>query len=346
MGRLAIVEDDDVSVDTSAIVPPNKKCRTNDTCGSHLKNNQKSHRPYMNEAHGKTPKKTHSYKKATQKQRIQTQSSRKTKGISDESGYFEDDVDLELNDGQMITPATAAFFSSPLTRENSPIIPPLAGPQLQQDKGQTHSVETASKDSRESIEIVYDRNAEIYEKSSRGVFNNLQQSHKYLSKTNVFHPKTSSLLKTELLKDQLEYGSNLNQTRGNSSHQQLLSLPMSQATNLISSSTTSSNVKSNVTTASSTPMLSNTATENSQTQSSGKKKVYSLYELLKKKAFFGISGTSNVHISYGSLVTAYFQTKRYCVKSFVFMLETRNKNENERNDNILLKFKYLARSLE
>ena len=49
---------------------------------------------------------------------------------------------------------------------------------------------------------------------------------------------------------------------------------------------------------------------------------------------------------YGSLVTAYFQTKRYCVKSFVFMLETRNKNENERNDNILLKFKYLARSLE
>ena len=281
MGRLAIVEDDDVSVDTSAIVPPNKKCRTNDTCGSHLKNNQKSHRPYMNEAHGKTPKKTHSYKKATQKQRIQTQSSRKTKGISDESGYFEDDVDLELNDGQMITPATAAFFSSPLTRENSPIIPPLAGPQLQQDKGPTHSVETASKDSRESIEIVYDRNAEIYEKSSRGVFNNLQQSHKYLSKTNVFHPKTSSLLKTELLKDQLEYGSNLNQTRDNSNHQQLLSLPMSQATNLISSSTTSSNVKSNVTTASSTPMLSNTATENSQTQSSGKKIFYSLYEYLR-----------------------------------------------------------------
>ena len=60
----------------------------------------------------------------------------------------------------------------------------------------------------------------------------------------------------------------------------------------------------------------------------------------------GFTGTSNIHISYGSLVTAYFQTKRYCVKSFVFMLETRNKNENERNDNILLKFKYLARSLE
>ena len=127
------------------------------------------------------------------------------------------------------------------------------------------------KDSRESIEIIYDRNAEIYEKNSRGVITpHLQPSHKYLSKSNVFHPKASSLLKTELLKDQLEYSQNLNKTSenmGRSQHtMELIKNTITPSTNLISSS---SSVKPIVTTASSSSMLP-TATENSQIQSSGK----------------------------------------------------------------------------
>ena len=118
MGRLAIVEEDDVSNETSTVLPPTKKYRSNDNCYTGLKCNQKS-RQYIQEAQGKSPKKHQTYKKTSQRHRIQNQTSRKTKGISDESGYFEEEVDEEGNDGQG-TSQPIGYFSSPLIRENSP----------------------------------------------------------------------------------------------------------------------------------------------------------------------------------------------------------------------------------
>ena len=277
MGRLAIVEEEDVSADASNIVPPNKKSRTKDGCGgNNLKTNQKSHH-YLNEASGNRPKKHQSYKKTHQRQqRIQNQTSRKTKGISDESGYFEDEVDEEGNDCHLGNPAIS-YLNSPLTRENSPNLASLAAPQQQvsvnfpgEGNGLTHSIETASKDSRESIEIIYDRNAEMYEKNSRGVAHLLQPSHKYLSKPNVFHPKTSSLLKNELRKEQLDYGQNTNKTsepllRGHHQNMDVIASNMTTSTNL----TSLSSVKPITTITSSSTMLP-TATTNNQIQTSGK----------------------------------------------------------------------------
>ena len=278
MGRLAIVEEDDVSTGASSvIVPPNKKSRTNnDSCGNNFKTNthSKSYQ-YVNEAQGKSLKKHQSYKKTSQRQRIQNQTSRKTKGISDESGYFEEEVDDEATETQVTNPA-ANYFSCPLVRENSPTISSLVTSHHQltgliaENNGPIHSIETVSKDSRESIEIIYDRNAEIYEKHNHGVvIPNLQTSHKYLSKSNVFHPKASSLLKTELLKDQLEYSENLNkisENMGRSQHtMELITNTMAPSTNPISSS---SSAKPTVTTASSSSMLP-TTTQNTQIQSSG-----------------------------------------------------------------------------
>lgn len=279
MGRLAIVEEDDVSTGASTVVvPPNKKSRTNiDSCGTNFKtSNQTKSYQYVNETQGKSLRKHQSYKKTPQRQRILNQTSRKTKGISDESGYFEEEADDEANEGQLTNPA-ANYFSCPLVRENSPTISSLVTSHQQltgltaENNGQTHSIETASKDSRESIEIIYDRNAEIYEKNSRGVITpHLQPSHKYLSKPNVFHSKASSLLKTELLKDQLEYNQNLNKNSENMGRIQhtieLIKNTIAPSTNLICSS---SSVKPIVTTASSSSMLP-TATEISQIQSSGK----------------------------------------------------------------------------
>ena len=278
MGRLAIVEEDDVSTGASTVVsPPHKKSRTNnDSCGTNFKtNNQtKTYHQYVNEAQGKCLKKHQSYKKTLQRQRIQNQTTRKTKGISDESGYFEEDVDDEPNEGQVTNPA-ASYFNCPLARENSPTIPSLVSSHQQltaENNGQIHSIETASNNYRESIEIIYDRNAEIYEKNSRGVITpHLQPSHKYLSKPNVFHPKPSSLLENELLKDQLEYSQNLNKASENMGRtMDLIKNTITPSTNLILSS---SSVKPIVTTASSSPMLP-TATENSQIQSSGKTYLY------------------------------------------------------------------------
>ena len=274
MGRLAIVEEDDVSSESSTVLPPTKKYRSNDNCYTGLKCNQKS-RQYIQEAQGKSPKKHQSYKKTPQRQRIQNQTSRKTKGISDESGYFEEEVDDEGNEGQG-TSQSLAYFNSPLIRENSPTISSLgaAHQQISSDNNkQLNSIETASKDSRESIEIIYDRNAEM---SSRGA-SPMEASQKYLSKSNVFHPKTSSLLKTELLKEHIEYSQNVKKTSDHMGRNQktmdLISSTMTPSTNLTSSSLVKHTID---TTASSSSSMLPTATVNSQIQSSGKTMIFFL----------------------------------------------------------------------
>ena len=270
MGRLAIVEEDDVSNETSTVLPPTKKYRSNDNCYTGLKCNQKS-RQYIQEAQGKSPKKHQTYKKTSQRHRIQNQTSRKTKGISDESGYFEEEVDEEGNDGQG-TSQPIGYFSSPLIRENSPTISSLAAshPHISgitsDNNKQLNSIETASKDSRESIEIIYDRNAEM---SSRGA-SPMEASNKYLSKSSVFHPKASSLLKSELLKEHMEYSQHIKKTSDHMGRNQkaieLISSTMTPSTNIASSI-----VKHAIdTTASSSSSMLPTATVNSQIQSSGK----------------------------------------------------------------------------
>lgn len=274
MGKLTIVEEDDVSTEASTVLPPTKKYRSNDNYYTGLKCNQKS-RQCIQEAQGKSPKKHQSYKKTHQRQRIQNQTSRKTKGISDESGYFEEEVDDEGNDGQG-TNQSIGYFNSPLIRENSPTISSLAESHQQisgitsDNNKQLNSIETASKDSRESIEIIYDRNAEMYEKSSRGA-SPMEASQKYLSKSNVFHPKTSSLLKTELLKEHMEYSQHVKKTSDHMGRNQkamdLISSTMTPSTNLTSSSLVKHTID---TTASSSSSMLPTATVNSQIQSSGK----------------------------------------------------------------------------
>ena len=269
MGRLAIVEEDEVSNETSTVLPPTKKYRGNDNCYTGLKCNQKS-RQYIQEAQGKSPKKHQSYKKTTQRHRLQNQTSRKTKGISDESGYFEEDIEEEGNDGQGTSQAIG-YFNSPLIRENSPVISSLAVSHQQisgitsENNKQLNSIETASKDSRESIEIIYDRNAEM---SSRGA-SPMEASHKYLSKSSVFHPKTSSLLKSELLKEHMEYSQHIKKTSDHMGRNQktmdLISSTMTSSTNIASP------VKHAIdTTASSSSSMLPTATVNSQINSSGK----------------------------------------------------------------------------
>ena len=270
MGRLAIVEEDDVTNETSTVLPPNKKYRSNDNCYTGLKCNQKS-RQYIQDAQGKSPKKNASYKKSSQRHRIQNQTSRKTKGISDESGYFEEEVDEEVNDGQGTSQAIG-YFNSPLIRENSPTISSLAASHHQisgittENNKQLNSIETASKDSRESIEIIYDRNAEM---SSRGA-SPMEASHKYLSKSSVFHPKASSLLKSELLKEHMDYSQHIKKTSDHMGRNQK-AMELITSTMTPSTSITSSIVKHAInTTASSSSSMLPTATVNSQIQSSGK----------------------------------------------------------------------------
>ena len=131
---------------------------------------------------------------------------------------------------------------------------------------QLNSIETASKDSRESIEIIYDRNAEM---SSRGA-SPMEASHKYLSKSSVFHPKASSLLKSELLKEHMDYSQHIKKTSDHMGRNQK-AMELITSTMTPSTSITSSIVKHAInTTASSSSSMLPTATVNSQIQSSGK----------------------------------------------------------------------------
>ena len=270
MGRLAIVEEDDVSTDSSAIVPPNKKCRTTDTCG-YLKANPRSNHN-LSEAQAKAPKKHQTHKRA-QRQRIQCQNSRKTKGISDESGYFED-IDDDGNDTPVANPVFTC--SSPITRSDYSTVAAVINTQpagngyAVESSGQKQSLDASSKYSRESIEIIYDRNAEMYDKNTNGIVH-FQSSHQHLSKGNdIFHPKPSSLLKNELLKDHISHNQKLNnepeKVLKDQQQNSTLIHPLSKSSVAIPSSTTIAAV----TTASSSSSAPHTARTKSDNESSGK----------------------------------------------------------------------------
>merc|ERR1719288_500802 len=97
----------------------------------------------------------------------------------------------------------------------------------------------------------------------------MEASHKYLSKSSVFHPKASSLLKSELLKEHMDYSQHIKKTSDhmgrNQKAMELITSTMTPSTNI-----TSSIVKHAIdTTASSSSSMLPTATVNSQIQSSG-----------------------------------------------------------------------------
>ena len=213
MGKLTIVDEDGVATSDPSLAvvqpPASKKIRmTNASCGGLvMKGNMKTYQQ-ISEAQEKTSKKQQSMYKRAHRQRAQHhyQSSRKTKGISDESGYFEDIED----DGNDAATCNTAILGNPnhvVTNDAPTAAQGTFTTLLEKCSNSRKKDENIGTDARDSIEIIYDRNADVYENNRTGEVGHHYSSTKTQQITN--HLQMSSLIKQDLLKQPVTVCSNV-----------------------------------------------------------------------------------------------------------------------------------------